>query len=155
MRLGRIMGVILSFLVVMYLANKYISNDFSQATNNSIELTGDIAYLENTNFDRKNSKDIEVIEYVNKYNHPVEISEDSVSITCEGVGNTKEDDEILVRNNFEINTYFSKELNGTKEESLVINKKEKIYIYIISTYVGEKFPTSEVKCDYNIEILSA
>lgn len=154
MRLGRIMGVILSFLAVMYLMNNYIEKNNSQEPNNSIELIGDIGYVEKNNLNLENN-DYEVMEFKNNYNYPVEISADSISITCKGVGNTKEDDEYLVSNNFKINAYFSKELNGIKEKSLIINKKEKVYIYVISEYVGEVYPSNEVACDYNINILAA
>lgn len=77
MRLDRIMGVVLSILVVSFIALKYINNE--DGKDNPFELIGDNGTLANSEvqynhqvFD-SNKQNTEIIEYTNTYNYPVEI----------------------------------------------------------------------------------
>lgn len=153
MKLDRVLRGTLTLLIVLILVGAYHSKN-SKFTNNSLN-TQDIVYLAESQFDNYHRENVEIIEYTNNFNYPITISENNFDITCKGIGSNREDDELLTSNNFKIDTYFSKEKDGLKQESLTVKKKEKIYIFIVSKYDGEKYPTNEVVCNYNIGLLSA
>jgi hypothetical protein len=138
MKLGRIMGVILSILVTTMLISYYYINN--KVNNNSIELIGDSV----------STNDYEdIIKYTNNQNYSIDIEASNVNITCHG---ENESDEDLVKSNMKISALFSNSINGNKEESINIKSKESIYIHVVKEYTSDIYPSNDVTCDYSIDI---
>jgi len=157
-RIDRIMGVVLSILVVSFIALKYYSNE--EEKTNPFELIGDNGYMsenvvsyQDKVFD-SNKSNTEIIEFTNPYSYPVEINSSDIIITCTGSGETKESDEALARKNYHISAKFSEEKNGKLYNSLSVPKNNKIYIHIISEYSGD-LPQNSVDCKYSLNIASS
>lgn len=151
MKLDRILGVILSILVISFIVLK------SNTDEKPFELIGDNGYMENSSvsyqdqvFD-KNDSNTEIIEYTNTFNYPVEIKENDIIITCTGSGITKEEDEALAEKNYHINAKFSETKTGELYSSLKVPKKSKAFIHIVSEYLGD-LPTNPVSCEYKLNI---
>lgn len=157
MRLDRIMGVVLSILVVSFVAIKYQNND---ENNNPFELIGDSGTISNSSVHYENRKVFEsnnantdIIKYTNTYNYPVEIRSSDIIITCTGSGESKDEDEALARKNYNINAKFSNELNGELYSTLSVPVNKTVYIHIISKYDGE-LPSNPVECEYSLNVTS-
>lgn len=158
MRLDRIMGVVLSILVVSFIALKYINNE--DGKDNPFELIGDNGTLANSEvqynhqvFD-SNKQNTEIIEYTNTYNYPVEIKSSDIIITCTGTGESRNEDEALARKNYKIIAKFSEEKNGELFSTLSVSVGEHVYIHIISEYNGE-LPKNPVECEYKLNVTSS
>lgn len=159
MRLDRIMGVVLSILVVSFIAVKYLNNE--EGNNNPFELIGDSGtisdssvYYENRKVSESNNENTEVIKYTNTNNYPVEIRSSDIIITCTGSGERKYEDEALTRKNYSINAKFSNELNGELYTTLSVPVNKTVYIHVISKYNGE-LPSNPVECEYSLNVTSA
>lgn len=156
-RIDRIMGVVLSILVISYFGFKYYTNQNKE--NNPFELIGQ-GHMDNNivNYDHlsfnSNDSNEEIITFTNTNPFPVEINQNDITINCTGKGSTKEADEMLVKNNYNIKARFSKEKNGALSNTLVVAKNEKIYIHIINEYYGA-MPQNEVNCQYSLNIMSS
>lgn len=154
MKLDRIMGVILSILIFSFIALKYVNGG---NIDNPFELIGDNGYIsENTvNYKeqvfKSNDESSEIIEFTNPYNYPVSISTNDITITCTGVGETKEEDELLAEKNYNLSTKFSEEKNGNLYNSLMVPKKAKVYIHVKSEYKGQ-MPNNPVSCEYQVNV---
>ena len=150
MKVGRSIGVILSLLTVMLFTNKYIDGkSYSRDANNE---ETNIAYnLPDQILNNSSTNKEGTITYKNEYSYPIYLNQSSISVKCTGHGEYKEDDEELVKNNLQIKTLFSKDKNS-KSESIKLEKNETVYIYVISNYTKNIYPTKEVTCSYNINI---
>ena len=155
MKIDRTLGVLLSILVVIIIL---IYNNSIESLNNqdSFGLIGDSGVLSDgvvsynsQEYDENNTKNAELIEFVNKENYPVTINSNEVSIKCEG--STAKENEI-VKNNYKIYATFSNDKSSEKYEYLRVLPKEKIYIHINTSYEGDTFPTNDVTCNYSINI---
>ena len=157
MRIDRIMGVVLSILVISFITIKYIDSNNEESP---FELIGDNGYISenNVNFSDKVLSEAdsssEVIKFTNTYNFPIEMSKNDITINCTGTGSTKEEDENLVRNAYTISAKFSEDKNSSLYDSLLVPKGDTIYIHIISEYNGI-MPSNPVACDYSINIESS
>lgn len=113
MRLDRIMGVVLSILSIFYIGFYYYNNQ--ELNDNPFELLTDAGYLSDNvaEFSEKvlssNDSTKELIEFTNTNSYPVELNQSDITITCNGTGETKEKDELLVTNNYKVKAKFSKE----------------------------------------------
>lgn len=151
MRLDRIMGVVLSILVIAFI---YAIHDSSEY--NLFELSSDKGYLVDNTFTfdgtlfNSNDSKMEVLEYKNTLNHPVMLNQNDITITCNGL--SKEDEEIALKN-YKVKASFTKNKNSKPDNSLLLDENEKAYIYIVSEYFGE-MPENEVTCRYDISINS-
>lgn len=157
MKIGRIMGVVLSILIFSYYAIKYID---SNNENNPFELIGDNGYISENivNFDDKvlssNDSTSEVIKFTNTYSYQIEMSQNDITINCTGTGSTKEEDEALVKNGYTVIAKFSDEMNSSLYNSLLVPVGKTIYIHVISEYKGG-LPVNPVSCEYNLNIQSS
>lgn len=157
MRLDRIMGVVLSILVIAYFGIKKYSSQ--ELNDHPFELLSDSGYLSDNVITlsekvlSSNDSTADIIEFTNPYNHPVELNQSDITITCNGTGETKESDELLVTSNYIIKAKFSKEKNGALDDSLLVNKKDKAYIHVISEYNGA-LPINQVNCSYSVSVMS-
>lgn len=157
MRLDRIMGVVLFILALAYFGIQTYNNQ--ELDDNPFELLSDSGYLSdnvatlNEKVLSSNDSTSEIIEFTNPYNYPVELNQSDITITCHGTGENKESDELLVSSNYIIKAKFSKEKNGILDDSLLVDKKGKAYIHIISEYNGP-LPQNKVNCDYHIRVMS-
>lgn len=159
MRLDRIMGVVLSILVVSFIALKHYNNE--EGRENPFELIGDNGTINDSlvsyssrNVSDTNNTNTDIIEYTNTFNRPVEINSSDIIITCTGVGEQKEEDEALAHNNYHIKAKFSKDKNGELFNSLSVSAKETIYIHVISEYKGS-LPNNPVECEYKLNVTSS
>lgn len=157
MKIDRIIGSILSILIVIYLViQKYDNKSINE---NSLELLSDSGYQSYNiaTLDKKtitsNDSITDIIEFINPYNYSIELNQSDVTISCHGAGETKESDELLVSSNYSIKAKFSKEKNGILHNSLVIDKREKAYIHVISEYKGT-LPNNQVDCNYQVRVIS-
>ena len=158
MRIDRIMGVVLSVLILSFVAFKHIEsmNDFDRP----IELIGDNGYISENivNYDDKllsaNDSYRDVIEFTNTNIYPIEMNQNDITINCTGTGITKEDDETLVSGNYNIKAKFSEEINSDLYDSLLVPRGKTIYIHVIGEYRGD-MPSNQVLCDYSLNIQSA
>ena len=157
MRIDRIMGVVLSLLIFSFYI---VKNIYNENDNNPFELIGDNEYISGNSLaldDRvlgENSSYSDIIKYTNTNKYPVELNNNDITITCTGAGSTKEEDEYLVNNNYNISAKFSEEKNSNLYNSLLVPKGKTIYIHITSEYRGA-LPTNEVSCDYSVNITSS
>lgn len=151
MKVGRSVGVILSLLIVMLFTNRYIDGkSYSRYANNNEETN--IAYdipdqILGSSSDNKGG----TITYKNEFSYPIYLNQSSIKIKCTGYGDNKEDDEELVKSNLQIKVLFSKDKKN-KSESIRLEKNEIVYIYVVSNYTKDIYPTKEVTCNYNINI---
>lgn len=159
MRLDRIMGVILSILVVSFIAFKHYNNE--ESASNPFELIGDNGTISSSHVqfqDRAvsddNKSNTEVIKYTNTYNYPVEIKSSDIIITCTGVGEFKEEDEALVKSNYSIKAKFSNELNSEQYSTLSVSVGQTVYIHVITAYNGIE-PKNPVECEYSLTVTSS
>lgn len=97
-----------------------------------------------------NSNDVSTIEYTNDLSSATSIGISNIELICQGTGKNKEDDEKLVKNNLKLYVYFTLSDSTKRYESIVLNKGEKVYIHIEKKYIGETYPQSDVRCQYNI-----
>ena len=162
MKLGRILGVILSILVFVICTNKYASEANNDNSNPFAFLSDSVNVIDNntvkygnTVVDMDNKDNIEVITYTNKNGYTVNLTQKDITVICNGSGSTKEADEALVSKNMKIKAAFSEDEHGKKYDSLLVNNRETVYIHVISTYSGDKLPMNEVYCDYSVNILAA
>ncbi|MCX4249356.1 MAG: hypothetical protein OSJ65_06315 [Bacilli bacterium] len=152
MRIDRILGVILSILVISFIVLKQFNTD-----EQPFELIGDNGYMENSSISyqdkvlNKNESTKEIIEYTNTNNYPVEIKNNDIIITCTGSGSTKEEDEALAEKNYHINAKFSETKNGSQYSSLKVPRKSKAFIHVVSEYLGD-LPNNSVSCEYKLNI---
>lgn len=151
MKVGRSVGVILSLLIVMLFTNRYIDGkSYSRYANNNEETN--IAYdipdqiLHNSSDNKEGT-----ITYKNEFSYPIYLNQSSIKIKCTGYGDNKEDDEELVKSNLQIKVLFSKDKKN-KSESIRLEKNKTVYIYVVSNYTKDIYPTKEVTCNYNINI---
>lgn len=158
MRLDRIMGVILSILVISFIGVKYFNNE--EGKDNPVELIGDNGTIANSEvkfanqtFD-SNKQNVEIIEYTNTFNHPVEIKNNDIIITCTGSGETKDSDEELARKNYSINARFSTKKDSELFSTLSVAVNQTVYIHVISEYTGE-LPQNPVECQYKLNVTSS
>lgn len=155
-RIDRILGVVLSILVISYFGIKYFNSD--ERENNPFELIGESGSLDNNivNLDQRTGNDDneEIITYTNPHSFPVLINQDDITINCTGTGSNKEADELLVKNNYNIKARFSKEQKGVLSNELLVAKNEKVYIHVISEYEGQ-MPTNAVSCQYSLNITAS
>lgn len=151
MKVGRSVGVILSLLIVMLFTNKYIDGkSYSRDANNNEETN--IAYnLPDQILGNSSDNKEETITYKNEFGYPIYLNQSSIKIKCTGYGDNKEDDEELVKSNLQIKVLFSKDKKN-KSESIKLEKNETVYIYVVSNYTKDIYPTKEVTCNYNINI---
>lgn len=154
MKLDRIMGGILSILVVVLIGNYVNSNN--EKISNPFELIGENGTLavNEVTFNQKNISETdktseEVIEYSNNENYPVTLTSDAIDTICTGESRV---DEELVEKNYVIKASFSETKHGLKSNSLVVEPGKKAYIHINTSYEGNEFPKSEVQCEYNIYV---
>lgn len=158
MRFDRIIGVVLSILIIAYIGFYYYNNQ--ENNDNPFELLTDAGYLSDNVANlsdqvlSSNDSNTEVIEYTNTSNYPVELNQSDITITCTGTGETKESDELLVNSNYIINAKFSKTRNSELNNSIKVNKGEKAYIHVISQYNGD-LPSNQVSCEYSIQVVSS
>ena len=151
MKVGRSVGAILSLLIVMLFTNRYIDGkSYSRYANNNEETN--IAYdIPDQIFDNSSDNKEETITYKNEFGYPIYLNQSSIKIKCTGYGDNKEDDEELVKSNIQIKVLFSKDKKN-KSESIRLEKNEIVYIYVVSNYTKDIYPTKEVTCNYNINI---
>lgn len=159
MKIGRILGVILSIGIVAS-AVAYGKVD-SKENNGPIELASSNGVISdegvefgNVVLDMDNNQNINMVKFTNTNNYPVELGTSSIDLICTGSGENKEADELLVSKNMKVRTSFAKSENDTKYDSMLINKNETVYIFIANEYVGEEYPLNEVNCNYNVNIQS-
>lgn len=148
---------ILEIALLIVLICISIKTDFTYDENkakNYIGLNNDkdstIIASNNSILSSKNNSDETIIEYVNESSSAVSIGVSNIDIICHGSGINKEQDEILAKKNIHLSVYFSLTKNGEKFTSLVLDKKEKVYIHIIKEYIGDEYPLNDVNCDYSI-----
>lgn len=158
MKFDRILGVILSFLLVVLFIAFYNSKD-TFANQDTFELIGDSGLIadneikyESVDFSETNTTNEEIIEFTNKENYPVTINSTNVSISCTG---SSEEENDMVAKNYSIYSTFSKGKNGIQDKSMLVNPKEMIYIHINSNYSGKYYPTADVTCNYKLDIKAA
>ena len=152
MKVGRSIGVILSLLAVMFATNKYIDGKSYSGGFTSKNNETNIAYeIPDQVLDNDREYDEETITYKNEFNYPIYLNQSSISIKCNGYGENKEDDEELVKNNINIKVLFSKDKKN-KLENIKLDKNETAYIYVVSNYNKNVYPTKEVTCSYSINI---
>lgn len=156
MRLGRIVGVVLSILVLAYFGIQKLNAE--EKSNNPFELIADSGYLSDGNIAnlndqvlKGNDSNVEIIEFTNIYNYPVELNKNDITITCNGTGENKDEDEALVSNNYKLNAMFSDKKNGQLSNSLLVKQGNKAFIYVMSEYQGA-LPSNEVACKYSIQV---
>lgn len=151
MKVGRSIGVILSLLILMLYTNRYIDGtSYSGNTSNNEETA--VAYeIPDQILDNSSTNKEEAITYKNEFNYPIYLNQSSIKVKCTGYGENKENDEELVKSNLQIKALFSKD-KKSKNESIKLEKNEIVYIYIVSNYAKDVYPTKEVTCNYNINI---
>lgn len=151
MKVGRSVGVILSLLIVMLFTNRYIDGkSYSRYANNNEETN--IAYdIPDQILDNSSDNKEGTITYKNEFGYPIYLNQSSIKIKCTGYGDNKEDDEELVKSNLQIKVLFSKDKKN-KSESIRLEENETVYIYVVSHYTKDIYPTKEVTCNYNINI---
>ncbi len=151
MKVGRSIGVILSLLIVMLFTNRYIDGkSYSRYASNNEETN--VAYnLPDQVLNNSSTNKEEAITYKNEFSYPIYLNQSSINVKCTGYGENKEDDEELVKSNLQIKVLFSKD-KKSKSENIKLEKNETVYIYVVSNYVKDVYPTKEVTCNYNINI---
>lgn len=159
MKLGRILGVILSIGIIGF-AVAYGKVD-SKENNGPVELASSNGVISeegvefgNVVLDMDNNQNVNVVKYTNTNSYPVELGTSSIDIICTGTGENKAEDEFIVSKNMKVKAAFAESENGTKYDSILVKKHETIYIFIASEYAGEEYPLNEVNCNYNVNIQS-
>lgn len=157
MKLGRIMGVVLLMLGIVFIGKYYYSDPSLNTQNNildAFELIGDNGVREDSGvtyndvmLTEDNQESVEVISYTNTNNHAIELNSYDIVVTC--TGGTIADNK-LVEDNLKVSAMFSKGNDKQKHDSLIVDRKEKANIYISNEYVGSTYPSSEVSCSYSI-----
>ena len=95
-----------------------------------------------------NNLDKEYVKFTNTYNYTVELTGNDIYLVA--TGETREDEE-LVEKNMKINVKFKKEGSSVLQDTIIVAKKETVYIVISSNYEGE-LPSNEVNIQYGINI---
>lgn len=145
----KITSIILILVVIEAIAYYNLKDDEA-----NLSSANGVAYLDSDTYMDEDSKyKYEVVEYVNNNGYSVELAVNSVSITCIGSGSSKIDDEELVENGFKISATFSKAKDSKRVDSIKVSPNDKIYVHIVSEYIGNKFPKNEVKCNYSINVV--
>lgn len=154
MKIGRVLGVILSFVFVILIYNKYNAYNSSQVVNNSFELiaVNSTFTSEGKIVDGLDSEDVEVLNYVNTTNSTAMLAASNIIPVCTGFGSNKNEDELLVENNLKITAAFSKKDDNVKRDLIELGKGEETQIYILATYEGDEYPINQVSCKYNVQI---
>ena len=157
MRIGRVLGVVLSILVVGIILNYAVFN--AQGKNNPFELVQANEVVRDGNtfagnqvLDMENTEEVEILTFTNKESHSVMLNKSSIQVVCHGSGEHKEHDEALVERNLKIKASFSATKKGLRHDSLSVEEKGEAYIFINSSYEGDEYPLEEVSCKYNIQI---
>ena len=152
MNLGRILGVVLSFIFALSFINSNINNN---EESNPFELIGDSGIVtdENVKFDKvslnkEKNNNIEVIKYTNNQPYSIAITASDIQVECNG---SNQSDVDLVNSSMKVSASFSRLSSDNKLSSINIKPKESIYIYIINEYNGT-FPSTDVTCNYSIDI---
>ena len=160
MKKGRILGLLLSILAIIFAMDYIIDGD--GVNTNSFELLGDAGVIsdktatyDNVSLDMDNNSSIRELKFTNTRSYSVTLSQESINMTCSGSGQYKDSDEYLVRNNMKISALFADSNNGVKQKSLNVASGDSATIYITSSYIGDKLPMSEVSCDYKIALQAA
>lgn len=158
MKLGRILGVVLSIGIVIFaVMNGEVDSKENNgpielaSSNGSISETGGVEFG-NVVLDMDNNQNVNKVKFTNTNSYPVELGTNSIELICTGSGVEKEHDEFIVSKNMRIKAAFAKTEDDTKYDSLLVNKNETVYIYIVNEYVGEEYPMNEVNCNYNVDI---
>lgn len=159
MKLGRILGVILSIGIVASAVayGKVDSNENNgpiELANNNGVISEEGVEFGNVVLDMDNNQNINVVKFTNTNSYPVELGTSSIDLVCTGSGENKEEDEFIVSKNMKVKASFAKSENDTKYDSMLIKKNETVYIFIANEYVGEEYPLNEVNCNYNVNIQS-
>lgn len=159
MKLGRILGVILSIGIVAF-AVAYGKVD-SMENNGPVELASSNGVISdegvefgNVVLDMDNNQNVNMVKFTNTNSYPVELGTSSIDIICTGSGENKAEDELIVSKNMKVRASFAKSEKDTKYDSMLVKKNETIYIFIASEYVGDEYPLNEVNCNYNVNIQS-
>ena len=157
MKKGRILGLLLSILAIIFAMDYIIDGD--GVNTNSFELLGDAGVIsdatatyDNVFLDKDHNSSIRELKFTNTRRYPVTLSQESIKMTCTGSGQYKDSDEYLVSNNMKISALFADSNNGVKQKSLNVASGKTATIYITSQYVSEKLPMNEVSCDYKIAL---
>ena len=160
MKKGRILGLLLSILAIIFAMDYIIDGD--GVNTNSFELLGDAGVIsdktatyDNVSLDMDNNSSVRELKFTNTRSYSVTLSQESINMTCSGSGQYKDSDEYLVRNNMKISALFADSNNGVKQKSLNVASGDSATIYITSSYIGDKLPMSEVSCDYKIALQAA
>ena len=103
---------------------------------------------------KENNGSYQILEFKNNHNYSVRITTEDIILECKGYGPTKEADEELVKNNYEIEVSFSKEKDGKKEDDILLDKNDTAYIHVNTYYKDAVYPTNRVGCNYSININS-
>ena len=157
MKLGRILGVLLSIGIVIFaIVNGEVdskeNNGPIELANGNGEISGAGVDFGNVVLDMENNQNINVVKFTNTNNYPVELGTSNIVLKCTGSGETREQDEFIVSKNMKIKAAFAKSENDMKYDTLSVNKNETIYVFIVNNYEGEEYPMNEVNCNYNIDI---
>lgn len=162
MKMDRIIGVILSIIVVIILYGKNYTENYSQIVDNSFGLLDSNASVEGTGvkygnvvLDMDNFENVDVITYTNKASTSITLDTSNISVTCKGTGENAKRDEALVEKNIDIKAAFSKSHQGNKYDSLEVLKKEKVYVFVTSKFMSKEYPQNEVTCEYTISLLAS
>lgn len=157
MKTGRVMGLLLSILAVLFVIDYYVDGD--SVNTNSFELLGDAGIMydhtatyDNVRLNNDNKKSINKLKFTNTRSYTVTLSESSINIVCTGSGEHKDDDEYLVSKNMKVKASFADSNDGIKVESLNVASGDTAFVYVTSSYTSEELPTNEVTCDYEISL---
>lgn len=159
MKLGRFLGVVLSIGIVAFaIMNGEVD---SKGNNGPIELASSNGSISesgvefgNAVLDMDNTQNVNKIKFTNTNSYPVELGTNNIELICTGSGEAKDHDEFIVSRNMRIKAAFAKSEDATKYDSLLVNKNETVYIFVVNEYIGEEYPMNEVNCNYNIDILA-
>lgn len=157
MKLGRILGVILSIVFIASMA-KYSKLNEMNAMANSLAVLDNSGTVSESQVDfgyNELSEDknysVNVITFTNNFNYPVFLTSDNIEITCSG---KNESDEALAKKGFKIKTLFADSLEGNRNKNINVPKKEKAYIFVTNEYTLDEYPQEQVDCNYKISIMT-
>ena len=137
-------GVFKTLLTIMIVFTIVVSYN---ETSKGYQEEPTLAY-DNVDFDMTNNLDKEYVKFTNTYNYTVELTGNDIYLVA--TGETREDEE-LVEKNMKINVKFKKEGSSVLQDTIIVAKKETVYIVISSNYEGE-LPSNEVNIQYGINI---
>lgn len=153
MNLGRIMGVILSILIITAFINKENNRENGKNTFESVgsvaEITENSINFDSISLDEENNSNMNIIKYTNNQPYTIELAASNITINCKG--NSKADEE-LVQKNMKVSAYFTKSDKIEAVSNIRINSKETTFINIENVYNGDEYPDEEVDCEYSIDI---